>query len=104
MNPIHQRKKEKSLLKRWEDQRRELFQQLMQSWVLFRLLCFILMILAPDSPPEFTYFHKAIVNMAPYIWDGGKSQIDLPIEKIKEPQPEWGARARNEEHVKVFII
>jgi len=42
--------------------------------------------------------------MAPYIWDGGKSQIDLPIEKIKEPQPEWGARARNEEHVKVFII
>jgi hypothetical protein len=42
--------------------------------------------------------------MAPYIWDGGKSQIDLSIEKVLEPQPEWGARERNAEHVKVFII
>jgi hypothetical protein len=35
------------------------------------------------------------------MWNRGKTTISLPIEKLVEPDPKWGARNRDEDHVNV---
>jgi len=37
------------------------------------------------------------------MWNNGKSQLPLPIEIIQEPDKEWGARKRDQNHLKVKI-
>ena len=43
----------------------------------------------------------AIASLSPYMWNSGKTQLSLPIEQIREPDPEWGARKKNKNHIKV---
>jgi len=35
------------------------------------------------------------------MWNRGKSNVLVPVEQLCEPDPEWGARKRDPNHVKV---
>jgi len=35
------------------------------------------------------------------MWNRGKTTVRIPVEKLKEPDPEWGARRRDQSHVNV---
>jgi len=58
--------------------------------------------LAPEKEPKLTLYNKAINELAPYIWDMGRSQISLPTKYLFEPDPSWGARKKDENFVKVI--
>jgi hypothetical protein len=38
------------------------------------------------------------------MWNRGKTTVSLPIEKLVEPDPKWGARSRDQEHVNVSFF
>jgi hypothetical protein len=46
-----------------------------------------------------TAFSKAIEILAPWFWNGGES-INLPVECLKAPPPEWQCREVDPTHVK----
>jgi hypothetical protein len=46
-----------------------------------------------------TAFSKAIEVLAPWFWNGGES-INLPVECLKGPPPEWQCREVDPSHVK----
>ena len=44
------------------------------------------------------------MKLKPFMFLKGKYTIRVPIEQCNGPEPEWGARTRNEAHVKVLIF
>jgi len=57
--------------------------------------------LALEQQVEPSLFDIAIATLSPFMWNSGKTQLSLPIEQIREPDPEWGARKKNKNHIKV---
>ena len=47
-------------------------------------------------------FDKAVQALSIYMWNRGKTNLQIPIENIHEPLKQWGARECDEEHVKVY--
>jgi len=37
-----------------------------------------------------------------YLWNRGKTQVTIPIEKMLPPDPQWGARRQDPKHVDVW--
>ena len=50
---------------------------------------------------DLSLYDKAITSLSPYMWDAGKTYINLPIELLREPDPVWGAREKDKKHIEV---
>jgi len=37
------------------------------------------------------------------MWNKGNSHINIAVQNLMEPNPDWGARQKDEQHVKVFF-
>ena len=51
-----------------------------------------------------TVFDKAIFALSPYLWNRGKTNIQIPIEQMFPPDPKWGARRQDPKHVEVCFL
>ena len=51
-----------------------------------------------------TVFDKAIFALSPYLWNRGKTNIQIPIEQMFPPDPKWGARRQDLKHVEVCFL
>ena len=64
----------------------------------------MLILIAPISEPTPTVFDRAILDLSNYLWNRGKTTLSIPIDNMLPPDPLWGARRLNPEHVNVRVL